>query len=651
MSNLYLGPLTVTSSSANFGGIDVTNVNSISVVNAPALSGNLANKQYVDDQITSLATDRLDALVSGSSLNLDTLVEIVDYFNGLDTAASGNVSTAVSNVQSNLTAEITRAGIAELALQANIDAEASRALAAEYLVQTNVDAEYDRALAAEALLQGSIDTEATRAQSAENTLQANIDAEAARATGEEDLIRGEIETEGARALAAEIVLQGSIDAQIASITSTSNAAVSAETTRATDEELRIEGKVDAEVLRAGDAELLLQSNIDAEATRASEAESAIQEALDAEIERATNAESTIASNLGDEITRATAAESSILQEAIDRKRDTLVYWNPNPYIVSATDMGVASANKPKAPTLSGTSRHDGWNFTSVAATNNVVVRVQYDNTVFGEDIGLNSSILVRDASSVLVDKTTIATLNATTGKYSYLLQIDWTILIPAGSTLSLVNASVVLVSGIAHQSNLVNAVYIGNSVQSIGAEVLLSADVVSNSVEWTIVPKLQPNKAEIMDIAVQLQMKNTGEFPKIRIDYGLGYAIYSVPADTVLATGGYLFYIGNLAWGGNVADHTNIQLLIESFTGIDTSTDTLVDVKILSGGGPVTSFDINEIRVTSMLGSERIPFESSLIKHEDGSDYSSVTRTRLDALYQYFKQHDSSIHPSTGAAQ
>ena len=650
MSNLYLGPLTVTSSSANFGGIDVTNVNSILVANAPALSGNLANKQYVDDQITSLATDRLDALVSGSSLNLDTLVEIVDYFNGLDSAASGNVATAVSNVQSNLTAEITRAGNAELALQANIDAEASRALAAEYLVQTNVDAEYTRALAAEALLQDTIDTEATRAQSAENTLQANIDAEAARATGEEDLIRGEIETESARAISAESGLQGSIDAQIASLTNTSNAAVSAETTRATNEELRIEGKVDAEVLRAGDAELLLQSNIDAEATRASDAESAIQEALDAEIERATDAESTIASNLGDEISRATNAEYEIIQEAINRKRDTLVYWNPSPYTVSATDMGVASANKPKAPTLSGLARHDGWNFTSVAATNNVLVRVQFNDTVFGEDIGLNSNILVRDASSVLIDKATIATFNATTGKYSYLMQSNWTILIPAGNTLTLVNASVILVSGIAHQSNLENAVYIGNSVQSIGAEVVLSADIVSNPMEWTIVPKLKPIRSSVMDIAVQLYVKTAGEFPKIKVQFANGSRTYRVPATTP-AIGGYILYIGNSLWGDNVADHTNIALEVESADGFEDEVQTLVHIKLLTSGGAITSFDINEIRVTSMLGSERMPLESALLQLEDKGDFSSVTRTRLDALYQYFKQHDSSIHPATGAAQ
>jgi hypothetical protein len=414
--------------------------------------------------------------------------------------------------------------------------------------------------------------------------------------------------------------------------------------------LRIEAKVDAETTRASDAEFLLQSNLDAETTRASDAETVIQDALDAEVQRATDAESTIDGNLNGEISRATGAEYGIIQDAIDRKRDTLLYWNPSPYTVSATDLGVASANKPKAPLLSGLARHDGWNFTSVAATNNVVVRVQFDNTVFGEEIGLNSTILVRDASSVLVDKTTIATFNGSTGKYSYLMQSNWTILIPSGSTLTLVNASVVLVSGIAHQSNLENAVYIGNSVQSIGAAVVLSADVVTNSMEWTIVPKIKPIRSSVMDISVQLYIKTAGEFPKIKVQFTNGSRTYRVPAATP-AIGGYILYIGNSLWGDSVSNHTNIQLEVESAEGYEDEIQTLVNIKLLTSGGAVTSFDINEIRVTSMLGSERMPLESALLQLEDKGDYSIVTRNRLDALYQYFKHTDSDIHPSTGAAQ
>jgi hypothetical protein len=153
-----------------------------------------------------------------------------------------------------------------------------------------------------------------------------------------------------------------------------------------------------------------------------------------------------------------------------------------------------------------------------------------------------------------------------------------------------------------------------------------------------------------MDIAVQLYVKTAGEFPKIKVQFANGSRTYRVPATTP-AIGGYILYIGNSLWGDSVSNYTNINLEVESTEGYEDDVQTLVHIKLLTSGGAITSLDINEVRVTSMLGSERMPLESSLIKHEDGSDYSSVTRTRLDALYQYFKQHDSSIHPSTGAAQ
>jgi len=639
MSNLYLGPITVASSSANFGGIDVTNVNSISVSSAPVLDTNLANKEYVDTQITSLATTRLDALVAGSSINLDTLSEIVAYFNGLDSAASGNVSTSVSNLSNALTAEETRALAAEGVLQSNINAEEARALAAEALVQTNVDAEYERALAAEVVLQGSIDTEALRAQGAENAIQASIDAEGSRALGAESALETLISDESGRALAAESVLQSSIDSQIASLTTSSDEAVSAEEARAIAEELRIEGKVDAEIARAEAAESDLGGSI-----------GEVQTALDEEIERAQLAESEIQSGLAAEIGRAEAQEYDIRQVAVETKRDTLVFWTPNPYIASNTNMNVTNANKPRAPVLTDNSRHDGWNFTSVLATNNVVVRVQYENTVFGTDIE-STNIVVRDTNNVLVAKASLSVINATTGANEYPIPINYLITIYPGGTLSLVNASVVLVSGIAHQSNLENAVYIGNSVQSIGAEVVLSADVISNALQWNFVPKLRTIRQSVFDIAVQLQMRIAGEFPKIKVQYANSSRTYQVPAGTALATGGFILYIGNALWGDSVADHTNIALEFGTGDGTENYVETLVSVQIITSGGPVTGFDINEIRVTSLLGSERMPLESALLQLEDKYDYSNVTRNRLDALYQYFKNTDSSIHPSTGATQ
>lgn len=206
MSNLYLGPLTVSQTLANFGGVSVTNVNSISVLSAPIQAQNLANKQYVDSQISTLATDRLNALMSGSTLQLDTLVEIVDYFNGLDAAAAGNVTSSVSNLQNSIGAEETRALAAETILQSNLDAEETRAVASEEALQSNLNAEALRAHEAEGVLLSNLDAEALRAQNAEGVLQSNLDAEALRAQAAESLVQSNLDAEALRAQAAESAL-------------------------------------------------------------------------------------------------------------------------------------------------------------------------------------------------------------------------------------------------------------------------------------------------------------------------------------------------------------------------------------------------------------------------------------------------------------
>lgn len=210
MSNLYLGPLTVTQTSADFGGVSVTNVDSISVLSAPIQNQNLTNKQYVDNQITTLATDRLNALLSGSTLQLDTLVEIVDYFNGLDEAARGNVTLAVSNLQNSIHAEEQRS----LVIESNLNVETQRALASEGLLQNNLDAEALRAQNVEELLQSNLDAEALRAQAAEALLQSNANAsiydETQRAMAAENLLQSSltqvIDLEVYRAQAAESAL-------------------------------------------------------------------------------------------------------------------------------------------------------------------------------------------------------------------------------------------------------------------------------------------------------------------------------------------------------------------------------------------------------------------------------------------------------------
>lgn len=114
---------------------------------------------------------------------------------------------AISELQSQLTAEAARAAAAEVAeataraaadvIQANATAaEAARALAAEAVVQANVDAEAAArvsAVAAAALVAATaVSDEATRASGVELALQASIDEVAAAAGGGAELLKTEL---------------------------------------------------------------------------------------------------------------------------------------------------------------------------------------------------------------------------------------------------------------------------------------------------------------------------------------------------------------------------------------------------------------------------------------------------------------------------
>ena len=105
--------------------------------------------------------------------------------------------------------ETQRAEQAEANLQTNINAEVNRAMAAEEMLQTNINnvstrvtqvesdlvAESDRAKAAEAQLQVNINNEVNRASQAEQFLQQNINTEVERATNAENALDRKFTTE------------------------------------------------------------------------------------------------------------------------------------------------------------------------------------------------------------------------------------------------------------------------------------------------------------------------------------------------------------------------------------------------------------------------------------------------------------------------
>ena len=74
---------------------------------------------------------RIDAILDGSTINLDQFREIVDFVEGIDLANDNSLISAVNDINASIDTEETRALAAEASLQAAIDAEAAARLAAD----------------------------------------------------------------------------------------------------------------------------------------------------------------------------------------------------------------------------------------------------------------------------------------------------------------------------------------------------------------------------------------------------------------------------------------------------------------------------------------------------------------------------------------
>jgi len=150
------------------------------------LTNNLAAEVARATAAEALQEGRIDAILSGSSADLDQFVEVVAAYTAADGSLQtsiGNLSTTAANdraaIRSEIAAaklvddaamatEVARAIAAEVAIQADVDANeaasvasfaaASAALSAEEAARiADVDAEETRALAAEASISGQMD--------------------------------------------------------------------------------------------------------------------------------------------------------------------------------------------------------------------------------------------------------------------------------------------------------------------------------------------------------------------------------------------------------------------------------------------------------------------------------------------------------------
>ena len=327
-----------------------------------------AAKQYTDDEITKL--------IDSAPGVLDTLKELSDALGGDENFAT-TITTRLSNVETNLSSEVTRATNKENTLTTQLNTldtllgnetqnrvtaqtnlqTAIDDLGADLTVESNTRIDQDNLIKARLdIIEGSgtgsvakaqsdaqahadaaVLVEKNRAETAESTLQGNIDTVEAnlaqelldRATADTAL-QTNLNTEVDRATAKENEIAGNLTAEINTRTSevatlTTNlatevsnrtTAINDEVTARSDADTALQNNINTEKARAEAAELALDTKITDEVTRATGAETLLQTNIDNEKARAEEVETQLDADIAAEETRAIAAEG-VLQANID----------------------------------------------------------------------------------------------------------------------------------------------------------------------------------------------------------------------------------------------------------------------------------------------------------------------------------------------
>ena len=242
---------------------EVARASSAEAVNAANIVSETSARTSADAALESDIIglqNQVGTIISGSPASLDTLVEIVSAFETADASLSGVIT-----------------------------ANGGRLTTAE----NNITA-----------LEADLTSEETARGAADATLQANIDAEAATRSGLGSQLLGYININGAAITAEEtarIAGDASLQSAIDALTSSSNTAISSETTARTS---AVSTETSARI--AGDASL--QSAIDAEETRATNAESGLQTQISNIL---SNTDATALNSLAEIVTEFQNADSTL----------------------------------------------------------------------------------------------------------------------------------------------------------------------------------------------------------------------------------------------------------------------------------------------------------------------------------------------------
>ena len=228
-------------------------------------------KAYVDGEISDLQgqitqeiSDRQSAVSSEQSRAqsaeqaLDGRLDILEqdpttksYVDGEVLDLQGQITQEISDRQSDVNAEETRAMSAEAALDGRIDILEQDPTTKAYVDQ-EVSAEESRAMLAEQGLQSDIDAEEVRAMAAESALDSRIDVleqdptTKAYVDGKVVMLQGEVDSEESRAMSAEQALDGRLDVleQDPVTKSYVDGEMSSEEQRAMSAEAALDGRLD-----------------------------------------------------------------------------------------------------------------------------------------------------------------------------------------------------------------------------------------------------------------------------------------------------------------------------------------------------------------------------------------------------------------------
>ena len=292
-----------------FYNVEILNTDLETIPDSYAIS-----KGYVDNKINDL--------VNGAPAALDTLKEIADVLGNTDNLA-GTLISRISQDETNLSSEITRATNAENALTTAINTESFNRNGQFNALSNSISQEQTRAIGVENLLRSDLDTEIERATDAEDLLRVNLNLHISNYNGNAELtdmrfdtvnnrftpVENSVTTETSRATGVEDSLRSDLNNEITnrvSAVTLVNNAVTTETSRATA------------------AELVLSNNLAKEITDRESAVTLVNNAVTAETSRATAAENALTLNLNNEIANRETADALKVNKAGDSMSGMLV---------------------------------------------------------------------------------------------------------------------------------------------------------------------------------------------------------------------------------------------------------------------------------------------------------------------------------------